>query len=447
MRAAVIGAGPTGLVLGTALAQRGYDVTIVDRDPGPGPDGAWPRQGVMQFHHAHAFRPQVVDIVRQLLPDAYQSWLAAGAEPVDFTWPDGRLGQLMRSRRRTFEEALRQAVVRQPGVEVRRGHVDSVVARHGRVAGVVVDGAVLEADLVVDASGRSGRVTRELRAPAAVGGRCGIAYVDRQYQLVPGAEWGPLISPIAWQGDYDGYLVIIFVHERGIFSVLIARPDDDPDLRLLRHDHVFDEACRAIPDLATWTDPQRARPVTRVLPGGAMLNHYRSQRGPDGRPALPGLVFVGDAVCTTTPNFGRGITTGMMQVRELLRLVDASTDDLEEEFDAWCEANMRPWVEDHVHMDEASLRRWRGADLDLDERLPSDLIMAASQFGPEVQARIGPAAGAYLGMTALPSCLDPVEPVAREVYRSGWRAPYTPGPTRAELAALCRDVARDAVPV
>lgn len=444
MRAAVIGAGPTGLVLGTALAQRGYEVTIVDRDPGPDPDGAWPRLGVMQFHHAHAFRPQVVDIVRELLPDGYRAWLDAGAEPVDFTWPDGRVGQLMRSRRMTFEAALRRAVVRHPGVEVRRGHVQSVAARDGWAAGLVVDGELVPADLVVDASGRSGRVTRALRAPAAVGGRCGIAYVDRQYQLLPDAEWGPLLSPIAWQGDYDGYQVIIFVHEKGIFSVLIARRDDDADLRLLRHEDVFDQACRAIPDLATWTDPHRARPITDMLPGGSMLNHYRSQLGPDGAPALRGLVFAGDAVCTTTPNFGRGITTSMMQVRALLALLDARTVGLEEAFDAWCEANMRPWVEDHVHMDEVALRRWRGADLDLEQRLPSDLVMAASQFSPEVRERIGPAAGAYLGMTALPSCLDPVEPVAREVYRSGWRPPYTAGPTRDELATLCREVAEAA---
>ena len=42
MRVAVIGAGPAGLFLGSALAGRGHDVVAVDRDPGPPPDGAWP---------------------------------------------------------------------------------------------------------------------------------------------------------------------------------------------------------------------------------------------------------------------------------------------------------------------------------------------------------------------------------------------------------------------
>ncbi len=57
MKVAVIGAGPVGLVLAAALARRGCDVTLVDRDPGPPESGSWARKGVMQFHHAHAIRP------------------------------------------------------------------------------------------------------------------------------------------------------------------------------------------------------------------------------------------------------------------------------------------------------------------------------------------------------------------------------------------------------
>ena len=32
--------------------------------------------------------------------------------------------------------------------------------------------------------------------------------------------------------------------------------------------------------------------------------------------------------------------------------------------------------------------------------------------------------------------LDPVEPLARAVYESGWRPEFTPGPTRAELREI-----------
>ena len=80
-------------------------------------------------------------------------------------------------------------------------------------------------------------------------------------------------------------------------------------------------------------------------------------------------------------------------------------------------------------MDGDVVRRWEGGDVDLTRRLPSDLILAAAEREP----RIGPATGGYVSMLQLPSCLDPVEPLAREVYRSGWRPAFTPGPTRREL--------------
>ncbi len=45
MRTVVVGAGPTGLFTAIALARRGREVVIVDRDPGP-PDRAtvWQRK-------------------------------------------------------------------------------------------------------------------------------------------------------------------------------------------------------------------------------------------------------------------------------------------------------------------------------------------------------------------------------------------------------------------
>ena len=60
---------------------------------------------------------------------------------------------------------------------------------------------------MLDASGRSSPVTRELASGQGFGGDCGLAYVDRLYRLRPGAEPGPMASPVAWQGDFDGYQV------------------------------------------------------------------------------------------------------------------------------------------------------------------------------------------------------------------------------------------------
>ena len=438
VRVAIIGAGPAGLFASAGLARRGHKVTAVERDPGPAADGTWPRRGVMQFHHAHAFRHQVAQALQQELPEALQRWLAAGAEPVRLRMPDGaEIPMGVRSRRITFERALRASALDEPGLQIRRGHVEDVTSRGGRADGIRVDGLRLPADLVIDASGRAGRATRPLRPEAASGGPCGIAYVDRQYQLHPGAGPGPLANPIAWQADLDGYQAIIFLHEQGIFSVLLVRPTADPVLSQLRHEAAFTAACRAIPGLADWTDPDRARPITPVLPGGPLLNAYRGQTRRDGRLALPGLVFAGDAVATTTPTFGRGITTTLLQAQQLLRLTDehgADIDTAGESFDGWCAEQIKPWVDDHVHMDESTRRRWAGEDVDVSLPLPSDLILAAAEADPVIRA----ATGGYLAMTALPSSLRAVEPRARALYASGWRPRLAPGPNRNQLADIVR---------
>jgi 2-polyprenyl-6-methoxyphenol hydroxylase-like FAD-dependent oxidoreductase len=446
MQIVIIGAGPAGLFLGSALARRGHRVTAVDRDPGPTDDATWTRRGVMQFHHAHAFRQTVVEALGREVPEALDLWRAAGAEAIEFEDYGGAVVRLgLRSRRETFERSLRTAALATPGFMLRRGHVEAVLEDGGHATGVVVDGMPVSADLVVDASGRAGRATRGLAERGGVGGPCGQAYVDRVYRLKPGAEPGPMTNPIAWQADLDGYMSLVFRHEQGLFSVLIVRPSDDHALRGLRYTDAFEAAARAIPGLDVWTDPDRSEPVTDVLAGGALLNVFRSQCDDGGDLVLPGLFFVGDSVATTTPVFGRGVTTTLWQCEALLSLLDHDADDLAGTgyaFDAWSADTMRPWVEDHIHMDAARLDRWNGADIDVDAPLPSDLILTAAEVRPEIMA----SAGGYLSMAALPASLRPAEPIAREVYAGGWRPAYAPGPTRDELAEIVGRVVRQPQP-
>ena len=436
MRVLIVGSGPAGLLLGAAFARRGHEVISVDRDPGPtGED--WVRRGVMQFEHAHGFRPQVPMFLRAEWPEALETWLSLGAQPVEVPNPAGsRQVQLVRSRRSTFERALRLAATKQPGLTLRTGHVDGLVLDRGQVTGVQVDGSFVEAELVVDASGRAGRLGRSnaLSGDPDLDGDCGLAYVDRTYRLRAGAEPGPLMSPIANIADFDGYQCLLFLHESGHFSVVLVRPTRDAALKSLRFETAFEAACQAIPALAEWTEPARAHPTSEVLVGGALRNVYRRQTG------TPGLVAVGDSVATTTPTRGRGIAMACMQVTALLALFDDGEDPstVAEPFGAWCDHHIEPWVADHIAIDGGTVRRWQGEDLDLNGPLTSDLIAAAAEADP----RIGQHAAGYFAMTALPETLRPAEPWARAVYQAGWRPSYAPGPTRDELV----DVIRGAVP-
>jgi 2-polyprenyl-6-methoxyphenol hydroxylase-like FAD-dependent oxidoreductase len=420
----VVGSGPTGLMLGASLARRGHRVLSVDRDPGPTGE-TWARRGVMQFEHAHGFRPQVPAFLQQEWPAAYDSWMALGAEPQ--TAPDGGDSFLgVRSRRSTFERALRLAAAKRAGLTLRAAHVDALAGDGGRVNGAVVDGVVVVADLVVDASGRSGRVTG--RRDPDLDGDCGLAYVDRAYRLRDGAGPGPLSNPIGWFGEFDGYQCLVFVHELGHFSVVLVRPTADAALTALHAEPAFDAACRAIPGLADWTDPARSAPTSGVFVGGALRNVYRRQAG------TPGLVSVGDSVATTTPTRGRGIAMACLQIEGLLGLLDEGADplDVAGPFGDWCDRHIQPWVSDHVAIDGGTARRWKGEDIDLGKPLTSDLVAAAVEADP----RIGQYAGGYFDMTELPETLAPAEPWARAVYEAGWRPPYSPGPTRDELVEV-----------
>lgn len=436
MDVAIIGAGPTGLVMAAGLARRGHTVDIIERDPGPSEDGSWQRKGVMQFHHAHAVRPQVAHTLLAELPEAYEKWLAAGAEPVYTDTPAGRRLIAIRSRRATLERAIRSAVEDVPQVRFHVAHATGIATERGRAAGVMVNTSVVAAHFILDASGRSSRVTNHLPTAAGIEAVCGMAYVDRQYQLHVGSQPGPLLGSIAWQADLDGVQILVFLHEHGIFSALFARDTMRPELKSLRHDHVFDAVAATIPGLSEWTDPQRSRPITPVLAGGQLRNHYRSQRTPHGELRLPGLLSIGDTVCTTTPVFGRGLATSMMQVTQLLGLIDAGADPLNDPvalgdaFDDWCTEHMRPWVEDHLRMDEDLLGRWRGEDADMSQPLPSERILAAGAVDREIVVAAGP----YLSMEAGPEVMRALEARARAVYETGWRPPLSDGPDRAELA-------------
>ena len=422
MRIAVVGAGPVGAVLAVSLVRRGHDVLVVDRDPGPPPEGAWERHGVMQFRHPHFFRPDVRMTLERQWPEAWEALLAAGGVPATVDeMPPGVSG--IACRRSTFERTLHEVLLTEPGLRRHAGYAERLVVELGRVTGVVIDGSTHDVDLVLDVSGRTSTLGDDLRPPAE-GGPCGFSYVSRMHQAIPGAE--PFPHPFPFGAEHDGYLCIVFPQDDRTISTLIVRDADDAGLADLKHPSCYEAAARAIPHLAPWVDPERFAPISPVQPGGGLTNTYR------GQSAVPGLVTVGDAMSTTNPMAGRGVALGLRQADALLDMLDGTVDGLGQEFEAWCDDNIKPWYEDHVWWDRTMRDRWAGKDLDIEGRLPSDVIVAAADEDPSMVPAVLP----FMGMMVDPRALAAVEEQARAVLRTGWRPGITKGPSHEELAAI-----------
>ena len=260
-----------------------------------------------------------------------------------------------------------------------------------------MDGQTVDADMVIAAVGRASRFAAEARAPAE-GATCGFSYAARMYRARPGTELSSSGRPMS--SLHRGYLAMVFPQDGRTLSALIVRASADKALASLRHNHCFDAAASLIPQLAPWTDPGRFEPITDVMVGGGLTNSYRGQLDKDGRVAIPGVFFLGDAVCTTYPAAGRGVSLGLRQAQALLTMLAHSGGDLRnaaEQFDAWCTASIRPWYEDHRDCDAAMLRRFNGEDIDTEAPIPSDVVCAAAAKDPA----IWPAAQPYLAMQAL----------------------------------------------
>ncbi|GAC1607733.1 MAG: FAD-dependent monooxygenase [Mycobacteriales bacterium] len=436
MRTLVVGAGPVGLLCAVALARAGNEVMLVDRDSGPQSTDSWERRGVMQFEHPHFFRHIVVQVLAELAPDVLQALHTAGALPATVPgMPPELVG--LQCRRSVFERVLRHAVQAEPAVDMRVGHADAPAVHRGKVSGVIVDGAFIEADRVLCATGRASHFADDVRAPGT-DLDCGFAYVSRMYRARPSATWPdfPVLG-----ATYDGYIAILFPHDNRIVSALVIRRSSDRGLMALRHNRTYEAAVAAIPNLAPWTAPGEWEPLGDVMVGGRLSNGYRGQLDPTGAVPIPGLLFLGDAVCTTNPSGGRGVSLGFAQAAAALSLFAEHNDpaDATAALDAWSQANIFPWYLDHVERDAAIVRRFAGEPLDLDGPLTADVIVDAAQHEPSLMSAVGP----YLGMLQPPSSLAAAEQATRNLLRSGWRPPYAAGPTRDELA----DIVRTAVPV
>jgi 2-polyprenyl-6-methoxyphenol hydroxylase-like FAD-dependent oxidoreductase len=396
-RVVIIGGGIGGLAVALALGRTKRELVIVERDPEPpeiAPEDAferWARPGVPQFRHAHILLARLQTMVRDQHPELLAELLAAGCELSTFTdalpaphlpgyrpLPGDEDLLHLWGRRATFEYVLRRHVGRMSNVRfVHSARVDGLISedrgRQVRVCGVELTRddkpERLQAELVIDASGKRTKAPEWLRAlgvAVTIDSRpSGFVYACRHYRLRD-----PAHPPSRRDGggnlDYLGYAT--FYAEHGHYALTFGCPSDEKELAdAMRRPEGFEALCAQFPVLQRWRSV--SEPTTKVLGAGLFANTWIDYRTPGERELL-GFLAVGDSHVETNPMYGRGCSAAFVQAEALAEALQANEDPSARARDYYerTRAQLYPVFElsantDRLYHVRAKLRRGRAVPL------------------------------------------------------------------------------------
>jgi 2-polyprenyl-6-methoxyphenol hydroxylase-like FAD-dependent oxidoreductase len=362
--AVVIGASMGGLVVARALADSFERVTLVDRDTLP--DHPETRRGVPQGRQVHGLLARGREALEELFPGLSQELIAAGVPECDLQsqihwYLDGHLLKPESSglmglavSRALLEFTIRARVARLPEVRfIERHDVAGLTASpdRSRITGVRIRDrddsaaaeAVLDADLVVDAAGRSPHSPAWLAelgyepAPEEEA-HIRLVYLSRLYRREPhhlGGRGGTAIAP--YPGQLHGGFVLAQEGDRLILSISGRAgeepPTDDEGMAEYAGTLVTQDFAEVIRTAKPLSEPV----VTRYP--GSIRRHYEQVTD------LPqDYLVAADALCSFNPFYGQGMTVAALEGLTLTRLLGEGREDLPRRFfEATAKLLDTPW--------------------------------------------------------------------------------------------------------
>jgi 2-polyprenyl-6-methoxyphenol hydroxylase-like FAD-dependent oxidoreductase len=465
-RITVAGGGICGSAAALILARDGHAVTLLERDGGPVPDSVeaawseWDRRSVAQFRFAHVMLARGHEIMARELPDVVDRLAANGGlryNAIDSMLQtiDGaaRLAEDARfdtvtGRRSSIEWALATTLAEEPNITVRRGSaISGLVAGPAAIAGVphvtgvrLADGDVVNADLVIDATGRRSPTPDWIgdlggRAPTEVAEDSGFTYVGRFFRSADGstpALLAPILSPLG------SISILCIPSDNGTWSTTLYAASSDAPMRRLRDDAVFERVVRACPRHAHWLDGD---PISEISSMSGVVDRTR-RFVVDDVPVATGILSIADAHACTNPSIGRGMTLGLMHTVVMRDAVRANIDspvELAKAFDAATVAEIDPWHAATRDLDRTRIAMMEAAAEGRDVELgPEEKIGAALLAATRFDERCARWFGEIQGCLAFPMDVLSREGALDHVLAvSAGREPEPmPGPDRQRLLEL-----------
>jgi 2-polyprenyl-6-methoxyphenol hydroxylase-like FAD-dependent oxidoreductase len=332
--AVVIGASVAGLLAARVLARHFDSVTVVERDECRDETVA-ARKGVPQGNHIHLLWSGGMRIVEQLFPGIADDLRAAGGAIFDngrdMRWYHHGVWKLRHASglqihaqsRPLLEQCLRRRLLETPNVRFLGGHMLQQLCAGpdgSQVTGVVVrpvgEGGAdvqLDADLVLDASGRSAATLPQLERlgyprPEQESIGVDIGYATRVFRAPQdGRDWQAM-AVYATAPRTHG-LGVIFPIEGGRWIVtLVGLRGHYPRSA---DDQTFMEFARSLEQPDVYEAIRGAEPEGPIhLIGYANQMRRRFER----MASMPGgLLYLGDSLCSLNPLYGQGMTLCALQ--------------------------------------------------------------------------------------------------------------------------------------